>query len=279
MVGDARLEALTAMVDGPEVEDSAHTPSTHVRRSRRRRRHGAHKVSAALGPPPGVFLVDSDDEDGNGAGAQEPMLLGSFGHSTKERNVVTWNDLCDGTPTKKVGALDRPASAPSPHSMASPSHSMAAVSQSPFSTASAVWPSEGEKGYEKVPRDPMVQWPSSWSQGPGMHCLLVLPPPVQALPVPEMHQPVMPMQAPQPVLPLAQPQHPYTAEQPNEWALCDCTLAEQATGLAAPPAPEWSNSHSDAMRQILFGNTGGQMPSQAELLEQLQAVSQQAYED
>jgi hypothetical protein len=42
---------------------------------------------------------------------------------------------------------------------------------------------------------------------------------------------------------------------------------------------EWSHADSDMMKQLLFSSAGARVPSHAELLAQLQAVTPQSYED
>lgn len=255
MVGGAEFELFEQNV--LEENLSTELQSARRRRSRRCRRHGGRKASGTpLAHPPGVFVLDSENED------EYPFSGRLLATEPPPRNVVTWNDLVGELASKKAEVPATPCT-------------NVVAAQPAVSTAVAVWPADATR--QSVPRNAMAQWPCSWSQGPGMHCLFVLPTPVEQPQQQDQQQ--QQQQHPAIQIPQQLPmQATEWADNPHNADYLYCSSAEQATGLAQPSTSGWDD-HRDAMRQLLLNNTGGRMPSAEELVQQLQAVAPDSYED
>eukprot|EP00747_Dinoflagellata_sp_TGD_P161591 gnl/TRDRNA2_/TRDRNA2_178203_c0_seq1.p1 gnl/TRDRNA2_/TRDRNA2_178203_c0~~gnl/TRDRNA2_/TRDRNA2_178203_c0_seq1.p1 ORF type:complete len:258 (+),score=43.30 gnl/TRDRNA2_/TRDRNA2_178203_c0_seq1:109-882(+) len=248
-------------VEVESFEGIEQAQATGQRRTRRRRRHGSRKGKDAAmihGLPPGVFVLNSSDEDA-AIPTYEP-----------ERNVVVWSDLLGGLATKPTGSQENAGETP---------HTKVPVPVPQVNSATAVWPTREQRE---------AQWHPLWTTGPPMDCAAALPAPVQAervlecltnLPapvpaerIPAFEFPGMPMQVPpQPMQLNILATSPYSTS-----PQCSGGFEQQAPGF---PSHGWSNAHSDMMTQLLFRGAGAKVPSHAELLEQLQAVAPQSYED
>lgn len=231
-------------VDVDEYEGTEETQIAGHRRTRRRRRHGSRKckeVAMVHGLPPGVFVVNSSDED---AAAYTGV---------PERTVVVWGDLLGGLATKPSGTSESSGDVP---------RTKVPMQLPQVNSATVVWPSREQKE---------AQWCSSWSTGP------TLPTPVQAEQVPTFDFHPLTVQVPQQPMQLGiLATSPYIN---NVRPTCS-GFEQQAVGPPTQTScQQWSHADSDMMRQLLFSNAGYKVPSRAELLAQLQAVAPQSYED
>lgn len=235
-----------------ELEDDLPDAEQSSQRRRRRRRHRGRRAggtSETPSMPPGVFVLDSSEEDFTQSGHRKQSFIsdsGSILSTSPPRSVVTWSDLFDGAANRKAGVQDD-------------------VGKRPVDTAVAVWPRSATD--QPLQQPLMEQWPCAWSPAPPMHCLVIMPALVQASHMPEHPCPMM-----------------HTPHQPvpiNEWT--DNSYMVETPTLLTPSSTTSGSSISRwsdlPMRQLLFNNAGGKVPSPSELVKQLQAVAPESYED